>query len=101
MASCNGDCSSFTASNGKWFKIDQGGYTNGQWASDKLIASTSDSVSDTLNHALIPLFCDVDGNQWTSNIPAGLASGQYVSYFYCIRVQLTADASSLPAVGSL
>lgn len=57
MASCNGDCSSFTASTGKWFKIDQGGYTNGQWASDKLIA---------------------DGNKWSSTIPAGLASGQYL-----------------------
>jgi len=57
MASCNGDCSSFTASNGKWFKIDQGGYTNGEWAASKLIA---------------------DGNKWTSNIPAGLASGQYL-----------------------
>lgn len=42
MASCNGDCSTFEASNGQWFKIDQGGYTNGQWASAKLIASTSD-----------------------------------------------------------
>lgn len=40
MASCNGNCSSFTATDGKWFKIDQGGYTGGQWASDKLIAST-------------------------------------------------------------
>ena len=42
MASCNGDCSTFQASDGKWFKIDEGGYTNGQWASSKLIASTSD-----------------------------------------------------------
>jgi len=57
MASCNGDCSSFTASDGKWFKIDQGGYSNGQWASDKLIAND---------------------NRWTSTIPAGLASGQYL-----------------------
>jgi len=42
MASCNGDCSGFKATDGKWFKIDEGGYTNGQWASDKLIASALD-----------------------------------------------------------
>ena len=47
MASCDGDCSGFMASDGKWFKIDQAGYTNGQWASEKLIAGRSDS-SDTL-----------------------------------------------------
>jgi hypothetical protein len=42
MTSCNGDCADFKAADGKWFKIDQGGYTNGQWASDKLIAGASD-----------------------------------------------------------
>lgn len=57
MASCNGDCSNFNAADGKWFKIDQGGYNNGQWASDKLIAEKS---------------------IWTSTIPAGLVSGQYL-----------------------
>lgn len=41
MAPCNGDCSAFQAADGQWFKIDQAGYTNGQWASDKLIAGTS------------------------------------------------------------
>lgn len=42
MASCNGDCTKFTATDGKWFKIDEGGYTNGQWASQKLIAGASE-----------------------------------------------------------
>ena len=85
MASCNGDCSSFTASNGKWFKIDQGGYTNGQWASDKLIASTSDCFR-CFESCINLLFRDADGNKWTTNIPAGLASGQYVSQFCLICV---------------
>lgn len=97
MASCNGDCSTFTASDGKWFKIDQGGYTNTnkQWASDKLIA---------------------DGNKWTSNIPAGLASGQYlVRYeivalhsvgqpqFYpgCVQVNLKNGGADQPSASEL
>ena len=42
MASCNGDCSNFKAADGKWFKIDAAGYTNGKWASQKLIAGTSE-----------------------------------------------------------
>lgn len=42
MASCNGDCSTFNPTDGKWFKIDEGGYTNGKWASEQLIASTLD-----------------------------------------------------------
>lgn len=56
MASCDGDCSSFTASDGTWFKIDQGGYTNGQWASDELIASTSDCFRHSEQHINIPRF---------------------------------------------
>jgi len=75
MASCNGDCSSFTASDGKWFKIDQGGYTNGQWASDKLIAN---------------------GNQWTSNIPAGLASGQYLVRYEIVALHSVGEPQYYP-----
>jgi hypothetical protein len=70
MASCNGDCSTFNSPDGKWFKIDEGGYTNGQWASQKLIAN---------------------GNKWTSNIPAGLASGQYL-----VRYEIVALHSVQP-----
>lgn len=37
MASC-GDtgCGSFNATSGKWFKIDQEGYSDGTWATDRL-----------------------------------------------------------------
>lgn len=42
MASCEGDCKSFDATKGKWFKVDEDGYDNGVWASTKLIKSTSD-----------------------------------------------------------
>ena len=45
MASCNGDCSNFKATDGKWFKIDEGGYADGKWASQKLIAGASDCSS--------------------------------------------------------
>jgi hypothetical protein len=75
MASCNGDCSGFTASDGKWFKIDQAGYTNGQWASDKLIA---------------------DGNKWTSTIPAGLASGQYLVRYEIVALHSTGQPQYYP-----
>jgi len=57
MASCNGDCTTFNASSAKWFKLDAGGYDNGQWASAKLMA---------------------DNNSWTSTIPETLLSGQYL-----------------------
>ena len=46
MASCHDKCSSFAATDGEWFKIDQAGYINSQWASDKLIAGTS-ALSET------------------------------------------------------
>jgi hypothetical protein len=38
MASCNGDCTTFNATSAKWFKLDAGGYDNGQWAAAKLMA---------------------------------------------------------------
>ncbi|KAG5638868.1 hypothetical protein H0H81_009171 [Sphagnurus paluster] len=58
MASCNGNCETFSASNAQWFKIDAEGYdpTTKQWAAAKLIAN---------------------GFTWTSTIPAELAPGQY------------------------
>ena len=56
MASCNGDCSGLTASDGKWFKIDQGGYTNGKWASDQLIASMSGCFRHSESNVDIPAF---------------------------------------------
>lgn len=58
MASCNGDCASFDASNAKWFKIDAAGYSNGKWAATKLIEN---------------------GAKWTSTIPSELKAGEYVS----------------------
>ncbi|KAF9653186.1 glycoside hydrolase, partial [Thelephora ganbajun] len=75
MASCNGDCSNFKATDGKWFKIDEGGYTNGQWASEKLIAN---------------------GNQWTSTIPAGLASGQYLVRYEIVALHSAGQPQYYP-----
>ncbi|TFK23662.1 glycoside hydrolase [Coprinopsis marcescibilis] len=60
MAACDGDCSTFSANNAQWFKLDDGGYFPDErlWAADKLRN---------------------DDNSWTSTIPANLASGDYVS----------------------
>jgi len=57
MASCNGPCSSFSATGSKWFKIDAAGYDKGVWATTKLIAAN---------------------NTWSTIVPAGIASGQYL-----------------------
>ncbi|KAH6914292.1 glycosyl hydrolase family 61-domain-containing protein [Coprinopsis sp. MPI-PUGE-AT-0042] len=58
MTSCEGDCSTFSANNARWFKLDDAGFiTEGrQWGADKLRA---------------------DGTSWTSTIPADLAPGEY------------------------
>ncbi|KAG5648629.1 hypothetical protein DXG03_003240 [Asterophora parasitica] len=59
MASCGGDCTNFSASSARWFKLDAEGYDPAirQWAADKLRAND---------------------NSWVSTIPAGLAPGQYL-----------------------
>lgn len=58
MAKCEPNCGSFTGSTGKvWFKIDESGYENGSWASQKLYDQ---------------------GNIWKSTVPACLADGEYL-----------------------
>ncbi|KAJ2931220.1 hypothetical protein H1R20_g5796, partial [Candolleomyces eurysporus] len=59
MASCGGDCSSFSANDAQWFKIDASGYSSEdrQWAAAKLITA---------------------GSSWTSTIPQNLAPGEYL-----------------------
>ncbi|KAJ3561832.1 hypothetical protein NP233_g9955 [Leucocoprinus birnbaumii] len=59
MASCDGDCTSFLASNAKWFKVDARGYdpNTKKWATDQLEANNC---------------------TWTSTIPAHLETGQYL-----------------------
>ncbi|EAU91503.2 hypothetical protein CC1G_01992 [Coprinopsis cinerea okayama7 len=59
MASCEGDCATFSANSARWFKLDAAGYfpEDRQWAADKLRA---------------------DGTSWTSVIPANLAPGEYL-----------------------
>ncbi|KAA1474275.1 hypothetical protein DENSPDRAFT_803824 [Dentipellis sp. KUC8613] len=76
MTSCNGDCSSFDASNAQWFKINAEGYDNGQFASAKLIAN-----NDT----------------WTSTIPAALADGQYLMRHEIVALHSTGDPQYYPS----
>ncbi|EIW63682.1 uncharacterized protein TRAVEDRAFT_34449 [Trametes versicolor FP-101664 SS1] len=95
MTDCKGDCSTFDASNAKWFKIDAAGYTNGQWAATQLIAN---------------------GAKWTSTIPSELKAGEYLvrheiialhdagaPQFYpsCAQVKVTGSGTQVPSGSSL
>ncbi|TFY73556.1 hypothetical protein EWM64_g10456 [Hericium alpestre] len=76
MTSCNGDCTSFDASNARWFKLDAEGYDNGQFASAKLIA---------------------DNFSWNSTVPAALADGQYLMRHEIIALHSTGDPQYYPS----
>ncbi|KAI0660297.1 glycosyl hydrolase family 61-domain-containing protein [Cubamyces menziesii] len=73
MALCdNGDCTTFDATKGRWFKTDQAGLTN-----------TSD-----LN--AIPTWAQAsldDGSPYTTHIPEGLKAGQYLIRMEIIALQ--------------
>lgn len=57
MADCEGDCTTFDATQAKWFKIYQDGFDGGLWATTKLIANNLEV---------------------TVTIPAELKPGQYL-----------------------
>ncbi|KAI0358477.1 hypothetical protein OH77DRAFT_1397441 [Trametes cingulata] len=95
MAACNGDCSTLSAPNAKWFKIDAAGYSNGKWAATQLIEN---------------------GNQWTSTVPKELKAGEYLVrheivalhsvgqpqyYPGCAQVKVTGGGSQVPSGSSL
>jgi hypothetical protein len=90
MTSCGGSCKNFDPTKAKFFKIDEAGYQNGQWASQKLIQQ---------------------GNSWTVTIPSSLGSGEYLirheimamhaapaqMYPSCTQVRVTGGGSTEPA----
>lgn len=98
LAKCAGDdCSSVSAGDLSFFKIDEAGLNDGaaqDWASDDLIAN---------------------GNAWTVTIPEDIAPGQYVlrheiialhsaqdangaqNYPQCINIEVTGSGSAEPA----
>lgn len=95
MTSCNGDCTVFRPEGARWFKIDEAGYDNGQWAAAILIAN---------------------GLRWTSTIPTQLAQGEYLirheiialhsvgtPQFYpsCTQVRVTGSGTGLPSDSDL
>lgn len=96
MASCDDDCTKFSASNARWFKVDAGGYdpNTKQWAADQLRAN---------NYT------------WTSTIPAQLKTGQYLirheivalhsqtPQFYpsCTQVRVTGPGTGTPSDSDL
>ncbi|KAF8335912.1 glycosyl hydrolase family 61-domain-containing protein [Cantharellus anzutake] len=59
LASCHGDCTTFNATDGEWFKIDQSGLDNatGNWATDTFIANNF---------------------TYTFKLPSHIPSGQYL-----------------------
>ncbi|KAF8335913.1 glycosyl hydrolase family 61-domain-containing protein [Cantharellus anzutake] len=59
LASCEGDCTTFNATDGKWFKVNESGYDNstGKWATEKLIESNQ---------------------SYTFTLPKNIPAGQYL-----------------------
>lgn len=98
MANCQGDCSKADKTQLKWFKIEQQGFQNGQWAMSQL---------------------QQQGSVWHVTVPSDLASGNYVlrseivnldvakpnpgvpypgpqSYVGCLNFQVTGGGNSNP-----
>jgi len=95
LAACSGDCSDVSdPTTLDWFKIDEAGlYSDGTWASDKLIA---------------------DDNTWTFSLPSSIKAGNYVMrhellalhsassvggaqfYMQCTNLHITGDGTELP-----
>lgn len=96
MARCDPDCASFTGDDGSavWFKIDEWGYDNSTWGSQKMVD---------------------DGLVWNSTVPACLAPGEYLvrhetialsdcktagkCQFYpsCAQVKVVGEGAAVPA----
>lgn len=87
MASCNGDCLTFDATNAKWFKLDAAGlYPNGTWASTELIKSKLEQFDFRPSITMI-----ADGLSASTVIPADLEAGEYVStliHHLCLCTEL-------------
>lgn len=98
MANCGDDCSKADKTQLKWFKVEQQGFQNGQWAMSQLQSQ---------------------GSTWHTPIPSDLASGNYVlrseivnldvakpnpgvnypgpqSYVGCINLKVTGGGNSNP-----
>jgi len=95
LAACSGDCSDVSdPTTLEWFKINEAGlYSDGTWASDKLIA---------------------DDNTWTLSLPSSIKAGNYVMrhellalhsassvggaqfYMQCTNLKITGDGTELP-----
>jgi len=93
MTSCNGDCTTFPANDARWFKIDAVGYDSAkqQWAAAKLIAGAL--TYDISVCFTVKIF--VGNASWTSIIPVGLATGQYVGFDLDVLSSSTLTRSQL------
>ncbi|KAI0775751.1 glycosyl hydrolase family 61-domain-containing protein [Trametes elegans] len=95
MAECKPDCIKANINDLEWFKVDAEGYSNGKWASTKLIEN---------------------GSKWTSTIPSELKAGNYLMrheiialhdanqpqmYPMCIQLKVTDGGNQEPSGDSL
>ncbi|KAF5329910.1 hypothetical protein D9758_018255 [Tetrapyrgos nigripes] len=81
IASCNGPCSNFDASNGDWVKLAQWGLDSSEWVSEEL--------RNTMEGKPEPYYPQGEGlwgiaklvqdsSVWTVYVPSGLKNGQYI-----------------------
>ncbi|THH00499.1 hypothetical protein EW026_g2044 [Hermanssonia centrifuga] len=95
MASCEGSCTQFDATNAKWFKLDEDGYDNGVWASTKLIQNNL-SASTTIPADLKP------GEYLIRHEIIALHSpGQPQFYPACAQVKVTGSGTQSPSSADL
>ncbi|BCS23097.1 uncharacterized protein APUU_31322A [Aspergillus puulaauensis] len=92
LANCNGECTNVDKTTLKFFKIDEGGYGDNQWATNKLIQQEA---------------------SWDITIPQDLKAGNYVlrheiialhsttngpqPYPQCVNLKVTSGGTSEPA----
>lgn len=116
LASCDGDCSSFDATNAGWTKMAQFGVDKTQTISQELrglMAAKPEVYHPKSGPGLWGMAKMIDdGSKWTLNIPEDLAPGQYLwrneisathsnpaqIYVGCVQLEVTGNGkTALPA----
>jgi hypothetical protein len=96
MASCNGNCLTFDATNAEWFKLDAAGlYPNGTWASTELIKNGLSAST------VIPAELESGEYLIRHEIIALHSAGQPQFYPACAQVKVTGGGNRQPAAADL
>jgi hypothetical protein len=76
MANCGGSCDGVPAGDLDWFKINEEGYSNGQWPNDKLLPA----------------------NEWAQsfNLPMDLPAGDYLLANHMLAMQNVGEPQFYP-----